>query len=161
MVVSDAGDSMVYPGVAGGSAVIQIHRPRWSPGQTVREMMDTVWENHIQLFEDFVMMSLSIRFRSEFALFHGSVPSGSAQSPWKITPDAEMGPRGEPARMEQGHLRGVRAAPSRNLRKRFEENARGGFAARCIRARSSSPLPKMREDSPVTWRLIVNLRPRR
>ncbi len=71
---------LVYPGVAAGSTVIQIHRPRWSTDQTVREMMEAVWEMHIRLFEDFVMMSLYFRFRPEFWLFHGSVPTGSAES---------------------------------------------------------------------------------
>ncbi len=80
---------MVYPGVAAGSTVIQIHRPRWSPDQTVREMMEAVWEMHIRLFEDFVMMSLYFRFRPELALFHGSFPTGSAESPWKVTSDAD------------------------------------------------------------------------
>ena len=80
---------MVYPGVDPGSAVIQVHRPRWSPGQTVREMMDVGWDNHIRLFEDFVMMSMYFRFRLEFALYHGSVSPGSSESPWKITSDAD------------------------------------------------------------------------
>jgi hypothetical protein len=35
------------------------------------------------------MMSLYFRFRPEFALFHGSVPTGSAESPWKVTSDAD------------------------------------------------------------------------
>jgi hypothetical protein len=81
---------MICPVVSDGSSVIQIHRPRWSPQQTVREMMDAVWENHIRLFEDFVMMSLYFRFRAGFALFHGSTPAGSAESPWKVTSEGEM-----------------------------------------------------------------------
>jgi len=44
---------------------------------------------HIRLFEDFVMMSLYFRFRPELALFHGSVPTGLAESPWKVTSDAD------------------------------------------------------------------------
>ena len=80
---------MVYPGIASGSSVIQVHRPRWSPQQTVREMMDAVWENHIRLFEDFIMTFLYLRFRQEFALFHGVVDPGASTSPWRVTSNEE------------------------------------------------------------------------
>jgi hypothetical protein len=80
---------MVFEARSPDSPIIQIHRPRWSPDQTVREFMDVVWENLIRLFEDFVISCLMFRFKEGFVLFHGTTERSSPKSPWRVTTKAE------------------------------------------------------------------------
>ncbi len=69
---------------AEGSPIIQVHRPMWAEGQTVREFMGVTWENLIRLVEDFVISFLVFRLKPGLALYHGKVTPGSGESPWRV-----------------------------------------------------------------------------
>jgi len=79
---------MVFKRIKDGAEVI--HRPRWSPDQTVRVFMDVTWQNLLCLFEDFIVMLIGLRLKQGLCLFRGSVPEGSSRSPWGVTTETVM-----------------------------------------------------------------------
>jgi hypothetical protein len=70
--------------------VWRIHVPQVDNGVTALQALSELWNNLIALVEDFTAGFLVMRIKPGYALYHGRVDLGSAQSPWAVTTKEEM-----------------------------------------------------------------------
>jgi hypothetical protein len=68
----------------------KIQVPMVTQDMSAAQMMEMFWLNLIALVEDFLALFLSFKLQSPFAIFHGSVPPDSPQSPYTVRIEADI-----------------------------------------------------------------------
>lgn len=69
---------------------VTLQLPMWSNEQTIRDFMQIIWNNLFRLCENFIVSTLHMRFKKEYALYSGKVDIGSVESPWKVASHEEF-----------------------------------------------------------------------
>ena len=65
-----------------------LHRPMWSPDQTVSAFLDVIWTNLFRFTEDFTAMFLFFRHKPGLTMYHGEASMDSMKSPWVYVPES-------------------------------------------------------------------------